>query len=111
MVKVILLGEAAGEHHVGITVTIEVGNRLIVAVAGKRRGQRVVRIGKGTRNEPNVLGVLCADLEGFSLHAAVRVAVRAAAGNRRQLEHLCRYAGRPTIAESCQRLLPDGRVA
>ncbi|MFT4843432.1 MAG: hypothetical protein ACI90M_003911, partial [Candidatus Azotimanducaceae bacterium] len=78
-----------------------------VAVAGKRRGQRDVRIDKGTRNEPNVLGVLCADLEGFSLHAAVRVA----AGNRRQLEHLCRYAGRPAIAESRLRLLPDGRVA
>jgi len=66
-----------------------------------------VRIGKGTRNEPNVLGVLCADLEGFSLHAAVRVA----AGNRKQLEHLCRYAGRPAIAESRLRLLPDGRIA
>ena len=46
---------------------------------------------KGTRNEPFVKGVLCADLDGFSLHAAVRVA----AGNRRQLEHLCRNAGRP----------------
>ncbi|MGK0157636.1 MAG: hypothetical protein ACI9SE_004617, partial [Neolewinella sp.] len=62
-----------------------------VAVAGKRRGQRDVRIGKGPRNEPFVKSVLCADLEGFSLHAAVR----AAADNRRQLEHLCRYAGRP----------------
>ena len=37
--------------------------------------------------------------------------VRVEAGNRRQLEHLCRYAGRPAIAESRLSLLPDGRVA
>jgi len=59
------------------------------------------------RDEPNVLGVLCADLDGFSLHAAVRVA----AGNRRQLEHLCRYAARPAIAERRLSVLPDGRVS
>jgi hypothetical protein len=28
-----------------------------------------------------------------------------------RLEHLCRYAGRPAIAESRVSLLPDGRVA
>ena len=37
-----------------------------VAVSGKRRGQRDLRIGKGTRNEPFVKSVLCADLDGFS---------------------------------------------
>ena len=37
--------------------------------------------------------------------------MRVAAGNRRQLEHLRRYAGRPAIAESRLSLLPDGRVA
>ena len=52
-------------------------------------------------------GPLCADLDGFSLHGAVRVA----AGDRKRLEHLCRYAGRPAIAESRLSLLPDGRVA
>ena len=41
------------------------------------------------------------------LHGAVRVA----AGDRKRLEHLCRYAGRPAIAESRLSRLPDGRVA
>ena len=78
-----------------------------VVLSGERAGQRDVRIGGGTRNEPNVLGPLCADLDGFSLHGAVRVA----AGDRKRLEHLFRYAGRPAIAESRLSLLPDGRVA
>jgi len=47
------------------------------------------------------------DVDGFSLYAAVRVA----AGDRRRLEHLCQYAGRPAIAESRLSLLADGRVA
>jgi len=104
-----LAGDVGGDPSDGEQLLLELGQGAVqgVAVVGKRRGQRDVRIGKGTRNEPFVKGVLCADLEGFSLHAAVRVA----AGNRRQLEHLCRYAGRPAIAESRLRLLPDGRVA
>ena len=104
-----LAGDLGGDPSDGEQLLLELGEGAVqgVAVVGKRRGQRDVRIGKGTRNEPFVKGVLCADLEGFSLHAAVRVA----AGNRRQLEHLCRYAGRPAIAESRLRLLPDGRVA
>ena len=64
------------------------------------------RVGRGTRSEPFVKGPLCADVDGFSLHAAVRVEAR----DRKRLEHLCRYAGRPAIAESRLSLLPDGRV-
>ena len=78
-----------------------------VALSGERAGQRDVRVGRGTRDEPFVKGPLCADLDGFSLHGAVRVA----AGDRKRLEHLFRYAGRPAIAESRLSLLPDGRVA
>ena len=37
--------------------------------------------------------------------------MRVAAGDRKRLEHLFRYAGRPAIAESRLSLLPDGRVA
>ncbi|MGK0433458.1 MAG: hypothetical protein ACJA0V_002606, partial [Planctomycetota bacterium] len=78
-----------------------------VALSGERAGQRDVRVGRGTRDEPFVKGPLCADFDGFSLHGAVRVA----AGDRKRLEHLCRYAGRPAIAESRLSLLPNGRVA
>ena len=31
--------------------------------------------------------------------------------HERRFEHLCRYAGRPAVAESRLSLLPDGRVA
>jgi len=51
-----------------------------VAAQGERAGQRNVRVGRGTRDEPNVLGVLCADLDGFSLHPAVRVAAASLRG-------------------------------
>ncbi|MGK0521683.1 MAG: hypothetical protein ACJAUC_004401, partial [Planctomycetota bacterium] len=67
-----------------------------VALSGERAGQRDVRVGRGTRDEPFVVAPLCADFDGFSLHGAVRVA----AGDRKRLEHLFRYAGRPAIAES-----------
>ena len=55
------------------------------------------------RREPFVKGPLCADVDGFSLHAPVRVEGR----DRDRLEHLCRHAGRPAIAESRLSLLPD----
>ncbi len=74
---------------------------------GERAGQRDQRVGRGSCAEPFVKGPLCADVDGFSLHAAVRVA----AGDRERLEKLCRYAGRPAIAENRLSQLPDGRVA
>lgn len=55
---------------------------------------------------PFVKAPLCADVDGFSLHAGVWVAPR----DRERLERLCRYAGRPAIAESRLSLLSDGRV-
>jgi hypothetical protein len=93
----------------GEQLLLELGSAAVqgVAAQGERAGQRDARVGRGTRDDPFVKGVLCADLDGFSLHAAVRVA----AGNRRQLEYLCRYAARPAIAESRLSLLPDGRVS
>ena len=37
---------------------------------------------------------LCVDIDGFSLHAAVRVE----AHDRKRLEQLCRYITRPALA-------------
>jgi len=54
------------------------------AVLGERTGEGDARVGRGTRAEPFVKGPLCADCDGFSLHAGVRVE----AGDRRRLEHL-----------------------
>jgi hypothetical protein len=46
-------------------------------------------------------------LGGMSLHAAVAVP----AGDRRRLQSLCRYAGRPPLANERLEELPDGRLA
>jgi hypothetical protein len=74
---------------------------------GERAGQGDVRVGRGTRAEPFVEGPLCAEHDGSSLHAGVRVA----AGDRKRLERLVRYAGRAAIAESRLSERPDGRVS
>jgi hypothetical protein len=66
-----------------------------VGATGVRRGARPARIGSGispTRAERT--GRLCASVERFSLHAAVRIA----ANDRDGLEHLERYLARPPIA-------------
>ena len=49
---------------------------------------------------------LCAEVDGFSLHAAVRIA----ADDRDRLEHLCRYVARPPFAAERLSLTPDGRA-
>lgn len=43
---------------------------------------------------------------GFSLHAGVA----ARSDERKKLERLCRYISRPTIAEKCLSLTPNGNV-
>jgi hypothetical protein len=73
---------------------------------GERAGERDLRVGQGARREPFVKGALCAQLDGYSLHAVVRVEGR----DRDRLEHLCRYAGRPAIAAGRLVELADGRV-
>ena len=51
-------------------------------------------------------GPLCADLDGFSLNAAVRVPDF----DRERLERLCRYCARPAIAEDRLWVRGDGKV-
>jgi hypothetical protein len=45
---------------------------------------------EGAAGEP-----LCADIDGFSLHAAMRVE----AHDRKRLEQLCRYITRPALSD------------
>ena len=49
---------------------------------------------------------LCAEIDGFSLHAAVRCA----AGDRKRLEHLCRYITRPALANERVQCNAAGQV-
>jgi hypothetical protein len=63
--------------------------------------------GSASALEATVAGRRCAAVEGFSLHANVRVA----ANDRDGLEHLARYLARPPVATDRLTLLADGRVA
>jgi hypothetical protein len=62
---------------------------------GERAGRTLARIGAHPGREVSfVPGELCAQIDGFSLHARVRVP----RGDRNRLERLCRYVARPAIA-------------
>jgi Putative transposase len=61
------------------------------SATGPRRGQRVVRVrGAPADLDAVVLGHLCAEVEGFNLQAATRVA----ANDREGLERMARYLAR-----------------
>ena len=49
---------------------------------------------------------LCADIDGFSLHAAVLVE----AHDRKRLEQLCRYSTRPALSDERVQLNAAGQV-
>jgi len=77
------------------------------AVLALESSRPIARLGQRRPPRPPPLpGSLCADRDGFSLHAKVLVP----AGELERLEHLCRYIARPPIATQRLALAPDGRV-
>jgi len=76
---------------------------------GSEPGARIERLGVPETSVPGravVIKELCAELDGFSLHAAVKIE----AGETSRLEHLCRYIARPPLSNKRLSLTPDGRV-
>jgi len=74
---------------------------------GARSGARVRRIGQVSYpGEPKGKVPLQAHEEGFDLHAAVAVP----AGDRKRLEHLCRYVLRRPLAQERLELAADGKI-
>jgi hypothetical protein len=76
---------------------------------GSEPGARIERLGIPETSLPGravLIKELCAELDGFSLHAAVKIE----AGETSRLEHLCRYIARPPISNKRLSLTPDGRV-
>jgi hypothetical protein len=61
---------------------------------GARAGHKVLTVQNATPRDADIVQSLCAETNGFSLHAAVRCE----AGNRQGLEQLCRYITRPALA-------------
>jgi hypothetical protein len=74
---------------------------------GPRAGTRVWRLGlEPDEAAATSRGPRHAHLDGFDLHADVRVPAR----DRARLERLCRYLLRPPLAQERVRLRADGRV-
>jgi len=78
-----------------------------VIATGPRRGCRIVRV-RGVVDDVDafVMGRLCAQVEGYNLQAATRIA----ANDRDGLERMARYLARPPIASDRLTQLEDGRL-
>jgi hypothetical protein len=78
-----------------------------VVATAPRRGCRIVRIRGAPANvDVFLMGRLCAQIEGYNLQAATRLA----ASDRDGLERMARYLARPPIATDGLSLLDDGRL-
>jgi hypothetical protein len=74
---------------------------------GERAGHAVRRIGADPEREVSFIpGELCAAIDGFSLHARVRIP----ASERDRLERLCRYVARPALSTERLSLSKQGNV-
>ena len=73
---------------------------------GPRAGQKVLTLRGAMPREGTAGQPLCADIDGFSLHAAVRVE----AHDRKRLEQLCRYITRPALSDERVQLSSAGQV-
>ncbi len=62
---------------------------------GPRAGHKVLTLRGAMAREGMARELLCSDIDGFSLHAAVWVE----AHERKRLERLCRYITRPALAD------------
>ena len=73
---------------------------------GSRAGQKVLTLQGAMPRQTDFKQNLCADISGFSLHAAVCCA----AGDRQALEQLCRYITRPVLANERVQTNAAGQV-
>jgi hypothetical protein len=73
---------------------------------GPRAGRKVLTLRGAMPRESTAQQPQCADIDGFSLHAAVRVE----AHDRKRLEQLCRYITRPALSDERVQLNAAGQV-
>ena len=79
-----------------------VANRSRIAF-GPRAGQMVLTVRGAMRREKDFKQSMCADIDRFSLHTAVR----AGADDRQALEQLCRHITHPALARERVHLVRD----
>jgi hypothetical protein len=73
---------------------------------GPRAGQKVLTRRRAMPREKDFKQALCADIDGFSLHSAVRCG----ADDRQALEQLCRYITRLALANERAQTNAAGQV-
>jgi hypothetical protein len=73
---------------------------------GPRAGQKLLTLRGSMPRETEARQPLCADIDGFSLHAAVRVEAR----DRKRLEQLCRCITRPALSDERVQLNNAGQL-
>lgn len=73
---------------------------------GPRAGQKVLTVHGVMPRDEDFKQPLCADIDGFSLHAAVRCA----ADDRQALEQVCRYITQPVLANERVKTNTAGQV-
>ncbi len=73
---------------------------------GPRAGQKVLTLRGAMPRESAAGQPLCADIDGFSLHAAVRVE----AHDRKRLDQQCRYITRPALSDERGQVNAAGQV-
>jgi hypothetical protein len=78
-----------------------------MVATGSRRGLPVRRLKTGQKPVTRLLGKTCAEVEGFNIHANVRVA----ANDRVGLEALCRYIARPPLSDDRLQARDDGTLS
>jgi hypothetical protein len=74
---------------------------------GPGAGQKVPTLRGAMPRETTARQALCADIDGFSLHPAVRVESH----NRKRLERLCRHITRPALSDERIQVNAAGQVA
>ncbi len=92
------VGQQAEQNSIDASAGIPVGFESLQRTQGRR--QRLMVQGAMPRDK-GFEQALCADISGFSLHAAVRCS----ADDRQALEQLCRYITRPALAN--ERVQPN----
>ena len=73
---------------------------------GPRAGQKLLSLRNAMPREDRVSQPLCADIDGFSLHVAVRVEAHA----RKRLEQLCFDITRPALSDDRVQLNAAGQM-
>lgn len=93
------------DGHDGVLDQLQVASTSYRIAFGPRAGQRVLTL-QGLPTTGKSKDGMAVQMSGFSLHAGVACN----RGERKKLEHMCRYISRPPVAEERLRIDSQGQV-